>query len=337
MVNRLIRTAQCAVAAAGLLFVVAASAASQSAGPVSPRRTPLAANDTSRVAQLEKTLKALSATLDSLKREAPIAQQAGVERSRTGGSAGSSRKQKFERLRELFVSTNPDGCSLDGEWGARFCGLILDTTTDSKAGATFWEGKDRKSYSTFSEVQMQGLGNSKSQSTYVELINDYWGLWRVGLAGVFKSADSSTDQSKAQQFLNGGGPAQLTLLRPIALFNSGLVQTTLFGHAQASFTVPGQDTVPRDSLKYADFGAEVQSRIEGADSKIGGLFFVRQGYIIGGNALYTALGESSAFATVTMGVGITVEKKVAVIWNKVLMGPSTLRNADNLITVKFTR
>lgn len=235
-----------------------------------------------------------------------------------------------------------DWCN-DESKGVHWCGIEMDTTRAHAASKKFWNQYDAGGFTAVKMLNIQGLGDKQSQSVYVELVSDLWNGWRVGVGGVFADKDTvagtgaKSDKSKAQQFLNGGGPALLTMARPLVVVNLAGTRTIALLRGQAAFTAPGAEKESSDSTKYADLGLDVQSRIDGADKKIGGIATAHLGRVIGGGAFYRAFETPGSFTAAHFSLGLMIENAVRVSWTKFVLGPSKLVDQKDLITVNFVR
>lgn len=239
-------------------------------------------------------------------------------------------------LQDLLSKSGKKSCA-DLDVVVVFCTWSLNADEAKKAGQLFWGQEDSLGFSVAKMVNIQGLGDSKGESTYLEMIADLWSSTRISLGGVFRASDTTTTKSKAQQFLNGGGPAVVTLLRPLVVSNIANSRSVVLLRGQASFSLPGQGSSARDSLKYADLGADLQTSVAGASRKIGGLFTFHAGRIIGGRDFYKAYGEDDQFWLMNASIGLVVEQAVSVTWSRVFRGPNALRDVRDLIGVKLTR
>jgi hypothetical protein len=241
------------------------------------------------------------------------------------------------------VKSNKNNWCNDENDGVHWCGVEIDTSRAHVASRKFWGQTDAGGFTAVKMLNLQGLGDKQAQSVYVELVSDLWNGWRVGLGGVFADKDTvagtgaKSDKGKAQQFLNGGGPALLTIARPIVVVNFAGTRTIALLRGQAAFTAPGAEKETSDSTKYADLGVDVQSRIDGDLKKIGGIATAHIGRVIGGGAFYRALETSGSFTTAHVSLGITIENAVRVSWTKFVLGPSKLVDQNDLITVNFVR
>lgn len=228
-------------------------------------------------------------------------------------------------------------CSVTDDPGVRLCGVQFGSEAARKAGELFWHQEDAGGFTAAKMLNIQGLGDARGQRTYVELVSDLWNLTRVSLGGVFKAGDTTSAKAKVQQFLSGGGPAVVTLLRPIAVANLMNSHTVLLGRGQISFTVPGQDQTADDSLKFGTIGLDLQTSIQGDSRKLGALFILNGGQVFGGRAFYQSFDESRSFFSSSLGIGLLVEESASLTYTRFLTGPRTLTSSRDLIGVKFTR
>lgn len=315
-------------------FMYAAPVAAQGSVPLIKRRAPSAPTiaDTiaAAIAVQQGVLAESGAPADSLVRDTVTKRLTGLQRlaSRWRISSCSDSTKKFE-----------------------VCGFTSDPVLARAAGETFWGHEEGDGLVLGKMLNIQGLGDPGAQSTYVELAADLWNMTRISLAGVVQpkedddepdapdpAADATgEEQSKAQHFLNGGGPAVVTLLRPFAVSNLIGWRSLLLGRAQASFSLPAGGQSVRDSMKFADFGVDVQSQMKGARSRIGGIAVLHIGQIIGSNRFYDNLGEDGTFTVANAAIGLVIDQSVSITWTRFLLGPSSLKNPDGLISVKFTR
>jgi hypothetical protein len=247
--------------------------------------------------------------------------------------------------REGLAKTPPDSQPPETWCNPRngFALCQADTSIKHAGAKEFWSQGDPSGFTALKMLNIQGLGD-KSQSVYTELLSDLWGTWRIGLAGVFTPKDTTSpegkalaDKSKAQQFLNGGGPAVATLARPLAAWNRGGLRSVAIFKLQSAFNAPGTNGAISDSTKYSDIGVDVQSRIDGLDNKIGGIATFHAGQVFGGRAFYNGFGEKQSFSVAHFSIGLVVENSVRVSWTKLVLGPSKLIDQQDLITVNFVR
>lgn len=240
-------------------------------------------------------------------------------------------------VRRLQASSDATTCSVTDDAGWKFCGVSFRSETARKAGESFWHQEDAGGFAAAKMLSIQGLGDVRGQRTYVEIVSDLWNLTRVSLGGVFKAGDSTSTKSTVQQFLSGGGPAVVTLLRPIAIANLMNTHSVLLGRGQVSFTVPGQDQTADDSLKFGTIGLDLQTSIQGDSKKIGGLFMLNAGQVFGGRPFYRSFDESRSFFSSSFGIGLLVEESASLTYTRFLTGPRALTSSRDLIGVKFTR
>ena len=237
-----------------------------------------------------------------------------------------------------LVSADTVACAdttRDPAWA--WCRINFNAKPARRAGQHFWNQEDDGGFTLAKMLNVQGLGDPTGQRTYVELVSDVWNFTRVSLGGVFKSGDSASTKSKAQQFLVGGGPAVVTMLRPLATANVMNSRNLLLFRAQGAFNAPGRDSTADDSLKFGAVGADWHTTIQGTNNKIGGLLMFHGGQTFGGKAFYKAMNEKRSFFSSSFALGLVVEESVSVIYTRFLTGPKVLTGSRDLIGVSFTR
>lgn len=252
------------------------------------------------------------------------------------------RKSAGDKWYSFLVSNDPNWCTGNLAANAiRFCPFFSDPDSAHKAARYYWDNADP---SIGLGQNLNAVGNGRTQSTYLELLSDYWNTIRVSFAGVYtaKPSDSTSTvaekaQSKAAQFLNGGGPAIFGLVRPLAVASLVGARTQLLASAHSAFSLPASGASATDSLKYVEVALETQTSIGGADNKIGGDVSVHLGRAFGGHEFYHAVGTSGSFGDSYFNIGLTLENSVRVSWTKLVLGPSQLRANSDFLSVNITR
>lgn len=280
---------------------------------------------------------AMEATTDTLRFLESTAMMAVNTGSASDTNAAKQISRLREKLQQLQELASPVSCGSPHDPGFRICGFTTNPDSARQAGRNFWDPSDSSGLTLAKMLNIQGLGDLRGQKTYVELVADVWNLTRVSLGGVFKSGDSTSSKSKAQQFLAGGGPAVVTLLRPVGVLNFVNTRSALLARGQASFQLPAQDSVADDSLKFAAVGLDWHTSIEGADKKLSGVMTIDGARVFGGRALYKALGETKSFFATSLSLELVVEQSAALKYTHFLSGPTTLTQSRDLIGVNFTR
>jgi hypothetical protein len=253
------------------------------------------------------------------------------------------RRRELASLISHLVSRDTTWCNSPAT-GIHFCGLQVDTSIGHIAAKHFWDQRDAGGFTAVKMMNIQGLGDKQAQSVYTELISDLWNAWRIGLGGVFTTkADTTgsgsgvTKKSQVQQFLNGGGPAVITLARPLVVANLAGTRTVGLFRGQAAFAAPGANQQSADSTKYADLGLDAQSTMVGAAGKIGGIVTMHVGRVFGGKKFYDGFGTAGSFTVGHYSLGLLIENAVRVSWTRLFLGPSRLIDQSDLITVNVVR
>ena len=276
---------------------------------------------------------------------------------RKGGERG------WTRLKTVLIN-NGEWCNAatakaDVPNGIQWCHFYSSSQESQKAAKTFWNGNLNDGRDVAFTRMVKLVGNDNAQSTKVELLSDLWNTMRVSLSGVLstKTSDSpsgtaagGTDagdgdkrkQSKAQQFLNGGGPASLRLERPFFVLNFVGSNTVLLGQTNLSFGLPGSGKdSPADSMQFGQTGIRLQSQIDGGERKISGIGNLSLDRVYGGKSFYRAVtGDPTAatpFASASFSVGLLIEDSVQLTWNKIFYGPRALQQGGSFISVNVTR
>lgn len=236
----------------------------------------------------------------------------------------------------------------------QWCHFYSSSQEAAKAAETFWNG----TIATGSDVTFAQMVNvvagDKAQSTKVELLSDFWNTMRVSFSGVLatksspdgssatKPSNDGATQSKAQQFLNGGGPASFKLERPFVVANLIGSNTVVLGQANTSFlaSAAGKDS-PADSMQFASTGLRIQSQIDGGLHQISGIANLTVDRVYGGRAFYRAATADSTrrtgFGAASFSIGLVLDRSVQLTWNKIFFGPRNLQHGANFISVNVTR
>jgi len=220
------------------------------------------------------------------------------------------------------------------------CWPVTDDDSLKVATSAFWGRADTASSLEFGRM-LNTVGDKDTQSNYVELIADYWGTFRIAVGGVYNVGSDSTrpaveDKSKIQAFLNKGGPAVLTIERPLAIMKFGATQTVLMTATHASFS-PSQGQSAADSVKYAETGLNLQTTVTGTNSRINGIGFLHTGGAFGGKPFYRAVGRNAAFMDSYFSLGLVIENTATISWSRLLHVPPGLRKNPDSIRINFTR
>lgn len=300
----------------------------------------------------------------------PVSEKPELKNTATGGD------NLFIRFTHLFWNDDEKWCnppklvdgSADTSPSLQFCHLFFDSRAANRAAKQFWDGHDSDGNDVAFARLLNFVGNQKAQSLKLELLSDYWSSIRIGFYGTMStkasggdSTDSQTksaaaattaaaapdagtqNQSKAQQFLNNGGPAGLRIDRPFAVLNLFGTNSVVFGHALSSFSIPGASTgsAPADSIQFAATGLHITTQVDGALGKIGGVGSLYIDRNFGSRKFYAAAtGDSTAhraFNTASFSLGLVLEGAVQLTWTKVVSGPGLLQHGSSFFTINATR